>query len=315
VLASAERAKSTKMGAFLVITTVIVGAALAANALLNVFARSSSGALLVGGTFTVVAAGAYATAFVFDMITLAWTGELPTANIVWPCVTWSLIAFSSLVVGARRPVPFAARATPFWLVGVLAMFSSILYPRNLVAGIALILGGIAYGSVSAQRGGGAAGTMEERGQPKVRRGHAPTIGPYRLDMNTAEAAKLVELTPAEKKALNVTVEFKNERIYHAPPAGFAGASWEIVLGAVDGRVYKVSALLVLENREQRDRMWRNLDGLLRTPLGTPATAVATIITWDTEDGNVVMNRADTGAAYAVVLTLTSRAVTGFVRIK
>ena len=74
-------------------------------------------------------------------------------------------------------------------------------------------------------------------------------------------------------------------------------------------------MLVLGNREQRNGMWRKLEGKLRTPLGVPASAAATIISWDTEDGNVVMNRADAGGAYAVVLTLTSRVVAGFVRIK
>jgi len=302
------------MGSFLLVAAPILGGAFAVNALLNVLGRFSR-LILIGGTFAVVGVGAYAAAFVLDMITLAWAGQLPPANIVWPCVTWSLIASSSLMVGAGRPVPFAARATPFWLVGGLEMLSSLAHPRNLVAATALILGGIAYGSVAAQRGAGAAGTMENSDQPKVRWGRAPAIGPYRLGMNTAEASKVVELTSAERRALNATVEFKNERIYHAPPGEFADATWEIVLGAVDGRVYKVSALLVLENREQRDKMWRKLDAVLRTPLGTPATAAAAIVIWDTEDGNVVMNRADAGRGYAVVLTLTSRAVTGFVRMK
>ena len=134
-------------------------------------------------------------------------------------------------------------------------------------------------------------------------------------MKTGDVNKLVELTPTEKDALGLVVEFKNERIYHAPPAEFAGVSWDIVLGAVDGRVYKVSALLVLENREQRDGVWRNLEGVLGTRLGAPASATATIIIWDTEDGNVVVNRAESGGAYAVVLTLTSRAVGGFSRVK
>jgi hypothetical protein len=302
------------MGKFLMVGVTILVIAFAANTLLNVLGRFSR-RLVIGVTFAIAGAGAYAASFVFYMITLAWAGELPPANIVWPCVTWSMIALSSLTVGGGRPVPFAALATPFWLIGGLAMFGSLAHPRNLVTAIALILGGIAYGSVAAERAGGAAGITEERAQLKVRRGHAPTIGPYRLDMNTGDLSKLVELTPSERRALNVAVEFKSERIYHAPLASFADASWEIVLGAVDNRVYKVSALLVLEDHGQRDRMWRNLDGLLRTPLGTPAAAAANIITWDTEDGNVVMNRADAGVAYAVVLTLTSRAVSGFVRIK
>jgi hypothetical protein len=134
-------------------------------------------------------------------------------------------------------------------------------------------------------------------------------------MNTDDVSKLVELTASEKEALNLAVEFRNERIYHAPHAEFSGVTWDIVLGAVDSRVYKVSALSVLENREQRDRIWRNLEGVLRTRLGTPATATATIVTWDTEDGNVVVDRAEAGGDYAVVLTLTSRAVSGFARLK
>ena len=302
------------MGRFLLVAACILGSAFGVNVLLNVLGRLSR-PILIGGTLAVVGAGAYATSFVFDMITLAWAGQLPSANIVWPCITWSLIASSSLMAGAGRPVPFAVLATPFWLLGGLAMLSSLAHPRNLVMAIALILGGFAYGLVAVQRADGAAGTMGERAQPKARRGHTPPIGPYRLDMNTPDASKLVELTEAEKRALNPIVEFKNERIYHALPAEFTGGSWEIVLGAVDDRVYKISAMLVLENHEQRNGMWRKLDGMLRTSLGAPASAAATIIDWDTEDGNVVMNRADAGGAYVVVLTLTSRAVASFERIR
>jgi hypothetical protein len=301
------------MGRFLLVNITILGSAFVANALLTVIGRFSR-RLLIGVTFVGVGAGAYAASFASDMVTMAWTGELPPASVVWPCLTWSLIAFCSLMVCAGRPVPFAALATPFWLLGGLAMFSSLIHPRNLVTAIALIVGGIAYGSVAAQRSAGS-GAAEERVKPKVRRGTAPTIGPYHLGMNTSEASKLVELTPAKKKALNPVVEFKGERIYNAPPANFAGTNWEIVLGAVDNRVYKVSALVVLDNRDRRDTMWRNLNDLLRTPLGSPASAEANIVLWDTEDGNVVMNRADADGAYAVVLTLTSSAASNFVRIK
>jgi len=195
------------------------------------------------------------------------------------------------------------------------MLSSLVHPRNLVAALALILAGIAYPTSAAKWSGKEAGIVEGRGEAKVRRGVAPTIGPYRLGMKTADASNLVELTPAEKKALNAAIEFRNERTFRAPSAEFAGATWDMILGAVDDHVYKLSALLVLESREQRDGMWRNLDGTLRTRLGTPAATAATLLAWDTEDGNVVLNRAEAGGAYVVVLTLTSRAVSGFVRVK
>ena len=95
------------------------------------------------------------------------------------------------------------------------MFSFLTHPRNFVTAIALIVGGITCGSVVAQQSAGSRAT-EEGVKPKVKRGHAPTIGPYHLNMNTGDASKLVELTPDEKKALNPVVEFKGERIYNAP---------------------------------------------------------------------------------------------------
>lgn len=293
---------------------LVVGAsALAANAILNALARAG-GSILAFGVFVVSAAGAVAAGFLFDMITLAWVGELPLGNIVWPSVAWSLIAISALVVGSDRRVHFMVRATPWLLIGGITMLGSIAHPRNLLSAILIVLIGMAYGLGAGQAAAPVNGATQD-GPPRVRRGLAPTIGPYHLDMKTTDLSRLAELTPSEKAALGVLIEFKNERIYHAPPGAFVGASWEIILGAVDDRVYKVSALLTSPSQGQRDTQWQNVDAQLRTQLGSPASASATIMIWDTEDGNVVMNRAEGGGTYALVLTLTSRAVTGFVRIK
>ena len=196
------------------------------------------------------------------------------------------------------------------------MLGSVAHPRNILAAVVLAVVGIGYGSWAGRAAAVVDGSAQDKGRaPKVRRGLAPQLGPYHLDMKTTDLSRLAEFTPSEKAALGAVIEFKNERIYHAPPAAFAGASWEIVLGAVDDRVYKVSALLTLQSRDQRDAQWRNVDAQLRTSLGSPASASTVIMTWDTEDGNVVVNRAEGGGAYALVLTLTSRAVSGFVRIK
>ena len=78
--------------------------------------------------------------------------------------------------------------------------------RNLALS-AVILGVFACGSQAQNRG---------------RRGHAPAIGAYHLDMKTSTASNLVELTPDETQPLNEAVRFKDERIYNAPDARFAG---------------------------------------------------------------------------------------------
>jgi hypothetical protein len=302
------------MPTILLIVVTTVAAALAVNAVLNGLVHSGRAPLTVG-TFIVVGGGAYATSFVFEMVALAVAGKLPAANILWPCITWSLIAVSCLVVGAGRPVPFPARAAPFWLIGGLAMFSSLTNARPIVPGIALLLGGFLYAAVASPKAEPASQANKAGATPKVGARLAPSIGPYRLDIKVAGASHLIELSADESRAPNAIVAFKNERIYKAPPARFAGADWEIVLGTVDGRIYKISALLVLDSAGHRDSNWRSLEGQLRASLGAPASAAANIFAWDTDDGNVIMNRSDAGEAYVLAITLTSRAVSGFVRLR
>jgi len=190
----------------------------------------------------------------------------------------------------------------------------MLIPRSsveLLAFVALVVGGFAYRSASVKRD-----TVPAQGdQHKVRRGHAPAIGVYRLDMQTPDERKLVELSQDERDALKAAIQFKGERIYHAPSAEFAGASWDVVLGAVNSRVYKVSAVLSLGTLDQRNAMWQRLDGLLRKSLGTPASVSPIVTAWDTEDGNVVMNVGKAGGAHFIVLTLTSSGAATFERIK
>jgi hypothetical protein len=152
-------------------------------------------------------------------------------------------------------------------------------------------------------------------EPKATRGSAPTLGQYRLDMRASDVFDLAEVSAVEKDALQLAVEFRNERLYHAPPADFAGSTWEIMLGTVDGWVYKVSALVAVGARDTRNAIWGKVDAILRTQLGAPSSSTKNILIWDTEDGNVVLNRADSGGVFAVVITLTSRAVTGFARTR
>lgn len=112
------------------------------------------------------------------------------------------------------------------------------------------------------------------------------------------------------------VEFRNERIYHAPATSWAGTAWEVMLGAVDDNVYKVSCLHAGADRALRNAIWENVDAGLRMQLGASAVSTARVIRWDTEDGNVVLNRADNDRGIsAVVITLTSRVVSSLPRVR
>ena len=100
------------VGAALLPFFIIYVAVTFSYALLNYLGRSWR-PIFIGVTFIVVGIGAYAASFVTDMIAKALAGLAPPANIVRPCITWSLIAVCSLAICARRPVPFLIRAAPF----------------------------------------------------------------------------------------------------------------------------------------------------------------------------------------------------------
>jgi len=146
-----------------------------------------------------------------------------------------------------------------------------------------------------------------------RRSNAPILGSYHLDMKIDSVSGLSEISAAEKAALQLVMNFKNSRIFHAPHALFAGLTWEFLLGTVDGNVYKVSALTKLHSDETRNIAWQNVLGVLQNQLGMPETLAANILAWDTRDGNVILNRSDSNSE--IVITLTSSAIRKFDRIR
>ncbi|MBI3618805.1 hypothetical protein HY213_02090 [Candidatus Peregrinibacteria bacterium] len=137
------------------------------------------------------------------------------------------------------------------------------------------------------------------------------FGSYRLNTKVDGISGLTEISVAEKEALHLNVEFKNELIYNAPSADFAGLNWEMMLGTVDGKIYKISALLSVRTPDDRNAIWDKVEAVLRMQLGMPASSRASMLIWDTDDGNIIVNRADAGGAYVVVITLTSHTVGEF----
>jgi hypothetical protein len=270
--------------------------------------------------FILAAASAYSLSFAVDLLLGEFLGTYQSTAFL-PVVTWSIIAATTGLIALR----IATRrflAIPSVVFGLLALMSGITRRRySLLVGLvmfgqAIVVWFAAAPSFAQSDARAAARSSGSQGSVrKVRRGIAPIIGPYRLDTETSSLPHISELTPSEKAALGAEVQFKSERIYQAPPATFSGVSWEVILGAVDNRIYKISALFASRAQAQRDAEWRNVDTQLQQSLGPPANASATIMAWDTEDGNVVVNRAERDGSYFLVLTLTSRAVSGFVRIK
>lgn len=140
------------------------------------------------------------------------------------------------------------------------------------------------------------------------------IGNYRLGADITSLAGLIELASEEIIALNRAVQFKGERLYHAPPADFLAQSWDIVLGTVHGKIYKIAL---------------QLPGLTRSDGGAISRAVLAFVTkqqrrrprsdgplsvWDASDGNIVFHDAWLGNSFTLNVFLTSREVRKFQRL-
>jgi hypothetical protein len=298
------------MTGFLLIAAVVTGLSLVANASLNTLQRSGK-LILIAGTLVVVALGAYAASFVLDMVILSWAGEIPRGNIIWPCMTWSLISTCALVVGARRSTPFAVRIVPFAIFGGLAMIAAIAQPRNVVSALVLILGGVLYGWAA-----GRAGDSSQTRAREVSRQGLPVaiaIGGYRIDTPVSGSHQLVELTVEEYKFFARI--FKNEKTYKAPPAEFLGRSWNVMLGTVAGRVWKVAAFVELDNIAEARRLTDDVMRYCISHLGKPTEERPGLITWDTRDGNVILQTASVMGTGAINLFVTSSAASAFERLR
>lgn len=288
----------------------IGGAGLVAHALLR-WSRRVNRILAALVTLVLAFVGAYSLSFVIDMWLQVPGGTFAAGTLVWPTITWSLVVISAVVPVLSGGVSRWAAALPFFILGGIAMAGTFITSRHAITGIVLF--SIAA-TIATALGHGAESGSTATAERKARRGRAPRLGPYGLGMRIKEVPSLIELSAAERKALQLAIEFRDERIYHAPPGTFGEIEWSIILGAVDGKVYKISALAAAESRELRDRIGLKTTEVLRSELGAPATSQPSLWIWDTEDGNVVLNFADAGGQHAVVMTVTSGEVSGFARI-
>jgi hypothetical protein len=288
---------------------IIYVAATFSYALLNFLGLSGrSRPIFIGATFAVVGIGAYAISFVSDMIAQAFFGQLPFTNIVWPCITWSLIALCSLAICARRPVPYLARAVPFWLFGGMAFVASLAHPWNLITAIVLILGGVAYGLFAGQRG-------RTNWSSKSRESAEPcfSIGQYSIDTTIDALQDLTPLSPEEIVALNPGTRFNGEQIWHSPDAQFVGLQWNTILATVNRTIYKIS-IQWTGPRHQAGTACREISILCTKDYGKQEDIVfqgSDLTAWRASDGNISLQMVNMGPESLLIVTMTSRKVSQF----
>jgi len=89
-----------------------------------------------------------------------------------------------------------------------------------------------------------------------------------------------------------------------------GKTWDVILGTVDGGVYKISAQWT-GPRHEAGALHREVAVLCTRRYGKPSPGA--LLLWDASDGNMVLDVANIGSEGIVNFFVTSRMVRSFKR--
>jgi hypothetical protein len=136
------------------------------------------------------------------------------------------------------------------------------------------------------------------------------IGKYKLN-DPVPTTGVREFSTAEYATMGRT--FKDERNFNAPNVDFVGFFWKLQLGSVAGRIYKIAPYLLFTTKHEANQAAMATLQSCTQKLGKPSSAETGMFIWDTGDGNVILQTAETAEGLTVNLFLTSSAVKDFER--
>jgi hypothetical protein len=118
------------------------------------------------------------------------------------------------------------------------------------------------------------------------------IGDYHLGQNITGLAGLTEISRSEYAVLPKT--FPGEKIFKAADITFLGYPWNLVLGTVDGYIYKLSAQFTSDLHRMAAAAFSESVMYCSNQFGRPSsTKQGAIAKWDISFGNIIV---DTGSA-------------------
>ncbi|HLK64469.1 MAG TPA: hypothetical protein VKU19_13580 [Bryobacteraceae bacterium] len=250
------------------------------------------------------AGAAYAFSFAIDLLIGGLIGVYPSTAFL-PVVTWSVIS-GLLLLAARAIVADRLRwlAIPYVLFGILATLGALVGTHFYSFGVAGLL--FVHASV-----------VWKAGQQKSAKQKGPLhasfpIGPYCLDAPIDGIVGLREFSLDEYAVMGR--QFEGERNYNARPVEFLGRKWNLMLGTVNGRIYKIAPFLEAQRKEDATPIAMATLRYCSEILGKPASQKTGLFAWDTSDGNTILQTAVVSEGLAINLFITSRSVRNFRRV-
>jgi hypothetical protein len=131
------------------------------------------------------------------------------------------------------------------------------------------------------------------------------LGEYRLDMCLQDIIGLKELTKEEYAVFGR--DSLQDVVYHANPTEFVRHRWKIMVGAIEGKLYELGAILEMKAEEFKPDMVENVFKRCELLLGTPTYETQGRFMWDTSSGRVIFQYAFIADMFEADLFVSNRA--------
>jgi hypothetical protein len=138
------------------------------------------------------------------------------------------------------------------------------------------------------------------------------VGIYKLDASTEGLTGFSEFSLAEYAAMGRL--FEAEKSYNAPVVNFLGRAWNIRIGTVCGKIYKIAPYLVLASKAEADPIAQAALKHCNEQLGKPVDQKTGLFQWDVGDGNAILLTDENREGFLISLVLTSKAARQFKRL-
>ena len=141
--------------------------------------------------------------------------------------------------------------------------------------------------------------------------HIFPVGEYKLDSQVPNLPNLKEFSRTEYSVLGRP--FEGETDYDAPPVIFLDHSWQLQLGTVKGKIYKIAPYLQFTDKRDANAVAMKTLTYCTGALGKQTEERTSFFVWDAVDGNVILQTGETSEGFFVNLFLTSMSVKSFKR--
>jgi len=120
-----------------------------------------------------------------------------------------------------------------------------------------------------------------------------TIGQYPIKSNIDQIKLKRELSSQECEMIGLT--FKGERIFNTPRAEKFGTKWDTIIGVINKKVYKITAVSDEMNANKLNSVFKAVFSDLKSLYGQPSQHMdagvnGSVDVWILNDGNIVLNR-------------------------